>query len=83
MAEASLPPDIQKMSFEEALTELQQIVGRLEAGQFELEKMIDAYERGAALKKHCEQKLSQAKQQIDKISLGAAGDPKAEPIDID
>ncbi len=83
MAEDSIPKDIKSMSFEAALEELQQIVGRLESGQGKLEEAIGSYERGALLKRHCENKLRQAKQQIDKISLGPDGAAKAEAVEIE
>ena len=51
------PPQIGTLSFEEALAELERIVKSLESGQQKLEDAIAAYERGAALRKHCEEKL--------------------------
>ena len=83
MAEDSIPKDIKSMSFEVALEELQRIVAQLESGQGKLDEAIGSYQRGAALKQHCENKLRQAKQQIDKISLGAGGEAKAEPVEIE
>lgn len=83
MAEGKTLPDIGKMSFEDALQELQQIVGQLEKGEGELDQAIEAYKRGAALKQHCENKLREAKQQIEKISLGPGGEPETEPFEVD
>lgn len=83
MAEGKIPPDIGKMSFEDALQELQQIVGQLEKGEGKLDQAIEAYKRGAALKQHCENKLREAKEQIDKITLGPGDEPKAEPFEVD
>lgn len=83
MAEGKLPPDIAKMSFEDALEELQQIVGQLEKGEGKLDQAIAAYERGAALKRHCEDKLRAAKEQIDKITLGPGGAAGTEPFEVD
>ena len=62
-----IPADIAKMSFEAALEELEAIVSRLEDGDIDLDKSIDAYERGAALKAHCDHKLAEAEARIDKI----------------
>jgi exodeoxyribonuclease VII small subunit len=74
MAETgSLPPDIQKLSFEEALAELEKIVRALEDGRGKLEDSIRAYERGALLKRHCEAKLGEAQAKIDKIVIGGDG----------
>ena len=73
--------DIAKMSFEEALEELRQIVERLEGGEGRLEEAISAYDRGARLKRHCEEKLREAKERIEKISLAPDGSARAEPIE--
>ena len=83
MAEGTLPADIRVMNFEDALQELQQIVGQLEKGEGKLDQAIEAYKRGAALKQHCENKLREAKQQIDKITLGPGGETKTEPFEVD
>ena len=56
--ENKIPVEISKLSFEEALHELEEIVKGLEAGDIKLEQAIDNYSRGAALKQHCENKLS-------------------------
>ncbi len=74
-AKASSPTDdITKLSFEEALAELETIVRRLEEGQSKLEDAIDAYARGTALKQHCEKKLKDARDRIEKIVLSSEGD---------
>ena len=66
-------PAIDNMSFEEALNELQSLVKALEKGEAKLEEAIRAYERGAALKQHCERKLREAQAKIEKITLTADG----------
>lgn len=66
---------VAEMSFEEALRELEQVVGQLETGNVELEKSIDIYERGAELKKRCEAKLAQAQARIEQITLAENGTP--------
>lgn len=73
--------DIAKMSFEEALDELKTIVEQLERGDGKLDQAIEAYERGAALKRHCEAKLKEAKEKIEKVSLGPDGTPTAKPAE--
>ena len=55
----------------------------LEAGETELEKSISAYERGIALKKHCEAKLKDAQAKIEKITVGADGSLSTEPLDAE
>jgi exodeoxyribonuclease VII small subunit len=67
--------DIREMSFERALKELEAIVERLEKGAAELEESINIYERGEALKDHCERLLKQAEAKVEKITLNAAGEP--------
>ncbi len=81
-AESKIPADIKKMSFEDALAELEKIVGDLEQGANKLDDAIGAYERGTLLKKHCEAKLHEAKARIEKISVGPDGDAAAEPVEI-
>ena len=71
------------MSFEAALAELEGIVEQLERGEVELEKSIAMYERGAALKAHCETRLKDAQLKVDKIVIGADGKASAEPADLD
>ncbi len=73
--------DLSTVSFEAALGELEDIVARLERGDAPLEESIDIYERGALLKKHCEDKLKSAQLKVDKIVLGADGQVGAEPLD--
>lgn len=73
---------IDQMSFEEALQELDTIVSALESGKAPLEQSIESYERGMALKKHCESKLSAAQEKIEKITIQPNGEAKAEPFDL-
>jgi exodeoxyribonuclease VII small subunit len=83
MSDPILPADIAAMSFEDALAELEQIVRRLEAGQVKLDEAIQSYERGAQLKRHCEQKLSEAQQRVDRIVIGPEGALSVEPAKFD
>ena len=59
--------DIDRLSFEEALAELDRIVRSLEGGQMKLEDAISSYERGTLLRHHCEQKLAQAENRVSAI----------------
>ncbi|HKZ96081.1 MAG TPA: exodeoxyribonuclease VII small subunit [Hyphomicrobiaceae bacterium] len=82
----SKPPakhtDIKDMSFERALKELETIVSRLERGDVELEESIAIYERGEALKDHCDRLLKQAEARVEKLTFNADGTPKGtEPLD--
>lgn len=84
MSTAAQKKEIAKLSFEDALQELETIVRQLEGGQIKLEDAIDAYERGAELKKHAESKLKQAQAKIDKIVLNDAGEPAGtEPFEVE
>ena len=67
---------VDEMSFEEAMRELEQVVGQLESGDVELEASIKLYERGAALKKRCEEKLKEAEEKVAAITLDEQGQPK-------
>ena len=80
MTENNMPSDIHKMSFEGALEEMEGIVQKLESGEVKLDEAIDAYTRGAQLKKHCEAKLREAQVRIDKIVLGPNGEINAEAV---
>ncbi len=74
--------DIAAMSFEAALAELEQIVSKLESGQAPLQESIAIYERGEALKRHCEDLLKAAEMRIEKITLARDGRPiGVEPLD--
>ena len=75
--------DIKKMSFEEALIELEGIVENLEKGTNKLDDAIGAYERGTLLKKHCESKLNEAKVRVEKITTNSDGDISAQSFDIE
>lgn len=78
-----IPADIRKLSFEDALSELEDIVRTLEEGSGALDDAIKAYERGAQLKKHCEMKLQEARTRVEKIIIGPDGQAMSEPVDID
>jgi exodeoxyribonuclease VII small subunit len=78
----SEPADIAVLSFEQALAELEQIVARLESGQAPLEDSIGMYERGAALKAHCEARLAAARLRVEKIVVSAAGVSGVEPAEF-
>ncbi len=76
--------DISELSFEKALAALEDIVARLEAGKVDLEESIKIYERGEALRKHCEAKLKEAEARIEKITLDPSGKPTGvSPLDVD
>jgi exodeoxyribonuclease VII small subunit len=83
MAQKATPSEIAKLSFEDALKELEDIVRRLEAGSAKLDEALAAYERGALLKQHCESKLREAQARVDKIVLGSDGKPATEPMALD
>ena len=71
MAEGS--SEIGKLSFEEALKALDDVVRRLEGGEVPLDQSIDLYERGEKLRAHCQARLDAAQARIEKIVAGADG----------
>lgn len=74
MTEKKINAEIEKMTFEEALTALEEIVRQLEAGKVKLDEAIDFYERGTLLRRHCEKKLSDARSKIEKITASLNGE---------
>ena len=85
MADAPNPTsdDIQTLSFEAALSELEKIVAQLESGQAPLEESIALYERGARLKAHCEARLEAARLKVEKIVVGRdGGAERTEPAEF-
>ena len=74
-------PEIKKLSFEEAMKELEEIVKRLEDGRGNLEEAIDMYERGIGLKQHCEKRLREAQMRIEKIMLTEDATPTIEAFE--
>ncbi|MGV1918108.1 exodeoxyribonuclease VII small subunit [uncultured Agrobacterium sp.] len=82
MTENANTADVSGYSFEKAVAELESIVARLERGDVALDESIAIYERGEALKKHCEALLMTAEKRIEKIRLDRAGKPQGvEPLD--
>ncbi|WP_342077311.1 exodeoxyribonuclease VII small subunit [Yoonia sp. SS1-5] len=74
--------NVDEMSFEDAIKELETVVGQLERGDVALDESIALYERGAALKARCEAKLKEAEEKVAKITLGDGGEPKGTaPLD--
>jgi exodeoxyribonuclease VII small subunit len=66
---------VENMSFEQAMAELEQVVTRLERGDVPLQDSIALYERGAKLKKRCEDELKRAEEKVAAITLDAEGNP--------
>ena len=76
------PESIKKISFEDALTELEEIVRKIDTGQENLADAIDSFERGVLLKKHCEQMLKDAKLKIEKIASSSEGKINTTEVDL-
>jgi exodeoxyribonuclease VII small subunit len=80
---SALPDDISRLSFEQALAELESIVAELESGQAPLEQSIERYERGARLKAHCEARLEAARLKVERIVVGQNGEAqRADPAEF-
>jgi len=74
--------DINDLSFEDALEELEKITESFEDGDSTLENAVNLYNKGVLLKKHCEKKLKEAQDRIEKIEVGDDGEITASPIEI-
>jgi len=82
--EPPLPADIQALSFEQALGQLDEIVRKLETGKVDLDESIAIYARGTLLKRHCEARLRAAEDKVQKIVVGPDGAPAGTAaVDID
>jgi exodeoxyribonuclease VII small subunit len=77
-------PEIAALPFEKALEQLEEIVAKLESGKVDLEQSIAIYEKGQALKDHCEKQLKDAEARIEKITLKPDGKPSGTaPLDVE
>ena len=81
MTEKETEKPIAKMSFEEALSELETVVRSLEDGKVPLERSIDLYERGEALRKHCDERLKAAEMRVEKIVAQGESASGTEPFE--
>jgi exodeoxyribonuclease VII small subunit len=73
--------DLANLTFEEPMRELESIVRDLETGKAKLDDAVRAYERGAALKAHCETKLRAAQMKVEQITIGPDGKISTAPLD--
>ena len=71
------------MNFETALKSLEEIVNQLDSGEIDLDKAVEAYERGTKLKEHCEKKLKEAQLRIEKIEVDKDGDLTTKSLDTE
>ena len=84
MPQADSPADLPGLTFEKALEELEGIVRRLEQGKVDLEESLAIYERGEALKRHCQALLERADARIEKITVGPDGQAtRTTPLDVE
>ncbi|MBN2751991.1 MAG: exodeoxyribonuclease VII small subunit [Rhodospirillaceae bacterium] len=75
-----IPDDVAAMSFEQALAGLETIVRRLDSGDVELDAAVGAFERGVLLKRHCEKKLSEARERVEQITQAPDGTLGVSPL---
>lgn len=81
---ATAPKPVGDLTFEKALAELEEIVGKLERGDVPLAQSIAIYERGEELKKHCDKLLNEAEARVEKIRVGSDGKAAGgEPLDAE
>ena len=73
---------MEKISFEDALAELEEIVRKIDTGQENLADAVDSFERGVFLKKHCEKMLKEAKLKIEKITSSNDGEIETTEVDF-
>ena len=83
MSDNSITENIKGLTFEAALKELEEIVSQLDAGSIDLDKAVEAYEKGAKLKQHCEKKLKEAQLRIEKIEVDKDGDISTKVMDTE
>ena len=76
-------PETDQLSFEEALRQLEEIVGTLERGDISLDEAIAAYEKGTSLKAHCQKRLEEARLKVEKIDVPDAGAPASTATPFD
>ncbi len=82
MSENNTKNEIDKMTFEEALKALEEIVSQLDSGEIDLDKAVEAYERGTNLKAHCEKKLKEAQLRVEKIEVDKEGEITTKNLDV-
>lgn len=78
-----IPEEIRNLTFEEARTQLEELVHRMESGNMPLEQLINAYERGAFLAAHCRTLLSGLQRRVEIIVNGSdrnAQEPECIPF---
>lgn len=80
MADAA-EDDIAKLSFEDALAQLTEVVEELEGGEVPLDRSIALYERGERLRRHCEKRLDDAEMKVERIVAARDGSAATEPFD--
>ncbi len=83
MSDNKTQEDIESLTFEAALKSLEEIVSQLDAGSIDLDKAVEAYERGAKLKEHCEKKLREAQLRIEKIEVDKNGEITTKVMDTE
>ena len=83
MSDNTTKEDINNMNFETALKSLEEIVNQLDSGEIDLDKAVEAYERGTKLKEHCEKKLKEAQLRIEKIEVSKDGDLTTKSLDTE
>jgi exodeoxyribonuclease VII small subunit len=69
-----------EVTFEQAMSELEEIVHVLEDSRLPLDELVEKYERGAGLLRICQTRLNAAQQRIELITRGGGETPRLEPF---
>lgn len=81
MTERKTKDELTKLTFEEAIGQLKEIVGKIEQGEIPLQDSLEQYEKGMALIKHCRTILQKAEKRIEKISKEGPSEPESQDDD--
>jgi exodeoxyribonuclease VII small subunit len=81
MAERKQKDEVSKLTFEQAIHQLKEIVTKIEQGEIPLQDSLEQYEKGMALIKHCRDILQKAEKRIEKISKEEPPEPEKQEED--
>lgn len=74
-------PDVQEMSFDEALEKLEAAARKLESGDVPLEEALQVYERAVRLFRHCNERLAKVEERLELLTRDLDGEPRVRPLE--